>query len=401
MEAQEKALKENDYLIPGGPQKDRRLQAVLAAALISLAPAVGGDDAGRDTEALEQLRARIQVLQQTLEQDRSRRGELRQILETTERRMADLQGELATLRRRIAEQTARQRQTAAEREQAEAALNRHYSVLAQQVRAAYIIGQRGKAKLLLNQDHTEQMSRVMTYYDYLNRARARHIEDVRTLVQTLQTLETRLRQETAELESMRSEHEGRLTALEAARAERQEMVKQLGQRIVHEERELRQLRADERQLSRLIRELQTVLADVPGDLGTRPLDALRGQLPWPVAGRLLAGYGQPKAGGALKWNGLWIAGREGDPVRAVARGRVAYVGWMHRYGLIVVLEHEGGYYTLYGHAQSAAVAIGDWVNGGDVIANVGATGGHEKPGLYFELRKGTDPINPRPWLRKS
>ena len=78
---------------------------------------------------------------------------------------------------------------------------------------------------------------------------------------------------------------------------------------------------------------------------------------------------------------------------------MAYTGWMHRYGLIAVLEHEGGYYSLYGHNKSVAVGVGDWVQPGDVLASVGATGGHDKNGLYFELRKGTDPINPAPWLK--
>jgi septal ring factor EnvC (AmiA/AmiB activator) len=64
-----------------------------------------------------------------------------------------------------------------------------------------------------------------------------------------------------------------------------------------------------------------------------------------------------------------------------------------------VLEHEGGYYSLYGHNQAANVSVGDWVQPGDVISSVGATGGHDKNGLYFELRKGTDPINPRVWFK--
>jgi murein hydrolase activator len=68
---------------------------------------------------------------------------------------------------------------------------------------------------------------------------------------------------------------------------------------------------------------------------------------------------------------------------------------MHRYGLIAVLEHEGGYYSLYGHNQNVTVAVGDWVKTGDLIASVGATGGHEKNGLYFELRNGADAVNPR------
>lgn len=320
-------------------------------------------------------------------------------LEDAERRFTALTSELAALRKQIAGQAALRRRTELQRRQAEAALNEQRAILARQVRAAYVIGQRGQAKLVLNQDKGAQLSRVMTYYDYLNRARAERIGRILEQARRLEELAARVRQQTAELEATRGRHQGTLTALEAVRDERQEMVRMLGERIAGEEGELQQLRADERELSRLIKELGTALRDIPANLGAKPFAKLKGRLPWPVRGKLLARYGDPKVGGRLRWNGLWIAGSEGEPVRAVARGRVAYVGWMHAYGLIVVLEHEGGYYSLYGHNQTVAVSIGDWVQSGDLLATVGATGGHQKTGLYFELRKGTEAVNPRLWFK--
>lgn len=373
-----------------------RIAAVALLLASTLAPAQ--DPLKENSEQLERLRARIQTLRQTLERDRSQKDELRSQLEASEQRMAQLTGELKDLRRQIATLAAQRRKTEAERAQAQAQLLRQRQVLAQQIRAAYIIGQRGQTKLVLNQDRSQRLTRVMTYYDYLNRARAQRIGSIQAQVEVLAGLALKLRQQTAELEAARNRQLGALTALEAARAERQEMIETLAARIAGGEGELKQLRADERQLTRLLEELRSVLADVPAHLGSRPFARLKGRLSWPLHGKLLARYGQPKASG-LKWNGLWIAAIEGEPVKAVARGRVAYVGWMHRYGLIVVLEHEGGYYSLYGHNQSVSVTVGDWAQTGDVIARAGASGGHERSGLYFELRKGTEAINPQPWFR--
>ena len=79
---------------------------------------------------------------------------------------------------------------------------------------------------------------------------------------------------------------------------------------------------------------------------------------------------------------------------------MVYVGWLHRYGLIVLVEHDGGYYSLYGHAQTATVKVGDMLRAGQVLARAGDTGGHEQPGVYFELRKGTQAIDPRQWLAR-
>ena len=386
----------------GEPAGARIIAACAAAFLLTCAlgvPGAGADErVQQNAEQLEKLRGRIQSLEQSLEQDRSRRDQLRAQIEDSERRYTELSATLEGLRRQIAEQATRRRKTEVQRREADARMQRHRRALARQVRASYIIGQRGQTKLALYQDGGQRLSRVMTYYDYLNRARARRIERILDQVQALAALGEKLRRQTAELDLTRSRHEGTLTALEALRTERRDMVKALRERIVGEEEELHQLQADEKQLTRLLRELRKTLADIPVHLGARPFLKLRGKLPWPLRGRLLARYGQVKAG-HLKWNGLWIAGPEGAAVRAVAQGRVAYTGWMHRYGLIAVLEHEGGYYSLYGHNQDVAVSVGDWVQPGDLISSVGATGGHEKNGLYFELRKGTEPVNPRPWLK--
>lgn len=374
-------------------------RAAIIAVLLLAAAGAGARDDPATAEQLDQLRARIAALQQALEQDRSQHDELRLQLEDSERRFMTLTVDLAALRKQIAEQSALRRRTELQRRETEVALRKQRTGLARQLRAAYVIGQRGQAKLVLNQDRSAQLTRVMTYYDYLNRARVERIGKIQEQARTLDELVARVRQQTADLEATRGRHQGALTALEAVRDERQEMVRMLGQRISGEEDELRQLKADERELSRLIKELGTALRDIPANLGAQPFAKLKGKLPWPVRGKLLARYGDPKAGGRLKWNGLWIAGSEGEAVKAVARGRVAYVGWMHAYGLIVVLEHEGGYYSLYGHNQNVAASIGDWVQSGDVISRVGATGGHDKTGLYFELRKGTAAINPRLWFR--
>jgi septal ring factor EnvC (AmiA/AmiB activator) len=376
-----------------------RVVLAAAALLTSVAAGAAADPLKNNAEQLDKLRSRMQALRQSLEQDRGAQDQLRNELQASEQRLVNILADLKTLRRRIAEQTAQLRKTATERAENEAVLRRNRSILSRQIRAAYVIGQRGQTKLVLNQDRSQRLSRVMTYYDYLNRARASRIGAVLEQVKELETLVQKLKAETLALEATRNRQQGTLTALEAARAERGDMLKTIAARIKGGEGELQQLRSDERELVRLLEELRSVLADIPANLGSKPFAALKGRLPWPLKGRLLARFGNPKAGGQLKWNGLWIAGNEGDPVKAVARGRVAYVGWMHRYGLIVVLEHEGGYYSLYGHNQSVTLNVGDWAKPGDAIASVGATGGHEKPGLYFELRKGTDAINPRPWLR--
>jgi septal ring factor EnvC (AmiA/AmiB activator) len=265
-----------------------------------------------------------------------------------------------------------------------------------------MIGESGQLRLLLNQDNALRLDRIATYYDYLRRARLGYIDNINASLERLTALRDQLAQQHSQLQALKNRQQQAVAALEATRAQRQRMVRELAGRIVNNLGEIKQLQGSEQQIQQLLQSLRDALADVPLDAGNdkRPFPQLRGRLPWPVRGQLLASYGQPKAGGHLAWSGIWIAAREGTPVHAVAKGRVVYVGWLQRYGLIVILQHEDGYYTLYGHNNAVLKTAGEWVQPGEVISQAGATGGYEQDGVYFELRKGTDPLNPSQWLHK-
>ena len=121
---------------------------------------------------------------------------------------------------------------------------------------------------------------------------------------------------------------------------------------------------------------------------------------WPVGGHLAARFGQVRAGG-LKWDGMLIDTQRGADVRAVYRGRVIYADWLPGLGLLTIIDHGDGYLSLYGHNDRLFKAAGDTVSAGDVIAASGDSGGSSRPQLYFEIRKGSRPVDPGPWFRQS
>jgi murein hydrolase activator len=87
-------------------------------------------------------------------------------------------------------------------------------------------------------------------------------------------------------------------------------------------------------------------------------------------------------------------------VRAPYFGRVVYADWLQGLGLLLIIGHGGNYMTLYGHAEVLYKSVGDWVAPGDVIAAVSDTGG-TPPQLYFEIRDGRKPVDPKNWLRAN
>lgn len=366
------------------------------------ATAAGDKKIQQSEQELERVRGRIQSLASGLTKDRGEQGQLQQQLEQSENTLAEAAAKLAALKAEVQRQAAKVKATQAERAAAQAALESQREALARQLRSAYIVGQQGQTQVMLNQDDTQQLSRVLTYYDYFNRARADRITQIQQQAAALEVLEQRLQQELASLDGLRVQQQQALKTLEGARLQRKTSLASLNQRITGSVDEIAQLRNSEKEIQKLLESLRQVPVEIPMDLGgdSKPFPKLRGKLPWPARGKLLASYGDQKAGGPLSWNGIWISAAEGSPVRAVARGRVAYAGWLQRYGLMIIIEHGGGYFTLYGHNESLAKSAGEWVTPGQVIAAAGSSGGHEQSGVYFEIRKGSDPTDPAAWLGK-
>jgi septal ring factor EnvC (AmiA/AmiB activator) len=119
-----------------------------------------------------------------------------------------------------------------------------------------------------------------------------------------------------------------------------------------------------------------------------------------VSGRLLASFGQVRAGG-VKWDGMLVSGAQGTPVRAVYHGRVVYADWLSGLGLLTIIDHGDGYLSLYGHNDRLYKEVGEKVTAGDTIATVGDSGGRQTPALYFEIRKAGRPVDPRPWFKTT
>ncbi|MDR1931039.1 MAG: M23 family metallopeptidase [Treponema sp.] len=124
---------------------------------------------------------------------------------------------------------------------------------------------------------------------------------------------------------------------------------------------------------------------------------------WPVQGRLTSYYGyrrSPFGGGRSFHNGLDIAAPTGTPIRAAMAGRVSAVGYDNTFGNFVVITHQGGYRTLYGHMDIYRVKSGAYVNAGDLIGDVGNTGLSTGPHVHFTVYQNGATTNPRRLLRR-
>ncbi|MDH3506365.1 MAG: peptidoglycan DD-metalloendopeptidase family protein [Gammaproteobacteria bacterium] len=353
----------------------------------------------QEERALTAVREQLEALQGRLERsnaDRERQyGELRRI----ELDGAAAAATLEDLRERLAEQRARGAEIVEQRRATNTRLGRERDALASQVRMSYLTGRQETIKLMLNQEAPEQLGRMMVYYDYLNRARSRRIDNVSRELVVLAELAEAAEQVTRELAALEADQQRELESLEQLRTDREVAVATLEATIESAQQDIDRLRAEEQRLTELVREIREVLAEFPVD-SQEPFSASRGGLAWPVPGTVMSRFGQSKAGAQVRWQGVQIEAPAGTPVRSVYHGRVVFSDWLPGHGLLMIVDHGEGYMSLYGHNEALLKESGDWVAPGEAIAQVGDSGGQSQTALYFEIRRDGDPVDPQPWMSR-
>ncbi|MGH8150682.1 MAG: murein hydrolase activator EnvC family protein [Steroidobacteraceae bacterium] len=387
----------------------RRLTALTAgAALILLAflPAIGGARTpGRErTEAqLKTVRAAIAQAHAKASQDQAERQRLTRELRTAELSESTARTALDQLQKELARRGAERTELAARKRQRQAQIAAERTELAGELRAAYLIGRDEPLKLLLNQQDPARAGRMLAYYGYFGRARAKELSRVAAGVKQLDALDAQLADEEQSLSALESQQSGELAQLDGARLQRTAALTSLDAQSRTQAERLRRLQRERAGFERLLRRLRRTRARPPAAgrfEGHGAFARLRGTLAWPVAGRIAASYGQPRAGG-LRWEGELIDTRRGAPVRAVSSGRVIFADWLPGLGLLIIIDHGGGYLSLYGHDQRLYKKVGDEVSAGDIIAAAGDSGGSSRPELYFGIRSGDQPVDPRSWFRTA
>jgi len=369
--------------------------------LLALTAAAENDELAQVKEQeLEEVRERISSLKQSMDAASSQRDKVTGDLQAAEVSIAEKRSRLRDLERERAFTEKRRSELDRKVTDNEAELDREIEQLGRQLRAAYMSGDQERLKLLLNQQDPATLGRLMVYYRYLNDYRSSNIDTVSDRIRELALLRSQVAAEEARLSEIAKTRYAELSRLNNAQEQRQALLTTLRARISNEGQEIDHLAAQEKDLARLIAELTSILSDYPIS-SENPFSEHKGRLTWPVAGNLLHDFGQPRVGGGLRWNGVVLAAPRGREVRAVYHGRVAFSDWLAGLGLLVIIDHGDGYMTLYGYNESLMKNAGDWVAPGDVIATVGDSGGQQRAGLYFEIRKGTQPVNPRHWVTRT
>jgi murein hydrolase activator len=349
---------------------------------------------------LKKVNSRIEKVRSAVNADIEKRDRLSAQLRDAELGVQAARRTLDDIRAQLLAVEARLRELEQEEAGLENDLVAERVALAGELRAAYVNGREEELKLLLNQEDPATFGRMLRYYGYFGRARADRIAGIRDKLEHLALVRDKIAAEHDRLAVLEADQEKQVLALRSAQQGRTRAVAAIEGEIKSQSSQLQRLQSQAQALEKLIADLRKALEDAPV-AKQAPFEPLRGQLPWPVQqGRVLARFGQPRAGGSMQWQGMLIGTDRGARVRAPFAGQVVYADWLPGMGLMVVLNHGGGYLSLYGHNEEIFRKVGDTVSAGEVIGAVGDTGGNSEPALYFEVRRGRQPVDPEIWLKK-
>jgi septal ring factor EnvC (AmiA/AmiB activator) len=245
-------------------------------------------------------------------------------------------------------------------------------------------------------------------------------------------------QKSTELAQLKAAREAEQQKLVADKLAREQVLEKLSVQIQQQQRQISNLKRDERSLTQLVERLNRLMTqqaareaararaaqqaqknqaagkgaagqprrplaintDTPVAFRSdRPFSSLKGSLRLPVAGELMNRFGAPREGGGVDWKGLFIRASQGAAVKAIAAGQVVFSEWLRGFGNLIIVDHGEGYMSLYSNNESLYKQVGERVQPGDAIATVGNSGGQPDPGLYFEMRHQSRPVNPLLWVK--
>jgi septal ring factor EnvC (AmiA/AmiB activator) len=392
------------------------LVAALTLALLCVAPPARAQAPdSSEMEARRKLEEVKRQAQESRDQAQKLKGKENQAvgkLRRTERELAVTKKRLVQLRYRHQQLDAQLTETRADLQRNVQSLSEKRALLARRLRHIYETGPASELETLLS---SSSFAQLLTRWDYLVMVAEQDrllMEDVRARKEVVETLEQRLAGHLQQVEVTSKQTDAQNHRLAQQRQQRAETVLQIQtQRQAYE--------AAAADLERTARSLQTLLSQLekqrrqevdrlkqqgkPSEPYTGDFARGQGSLDWPVRGDIVGNFGpetHPRFNTTINNTGIDIATPIGTPVRAVAKGKVAYTNEDYAsYGEIVILNHGDGYYTLYGHLSEIGVSVGQDITAGQTIGRSGDTGSIKGPVLHFEVRRGSNALDPRSWLK--
>lgn len=352
-------------------------------------------EADKAEQRLEEVTRKLDSLDTWLADADKRLTGLQAGISQADQEVADINGRIRGLQAEVTEANHALAELDERRQEVEQRRIEQAGRIAGHVRAAHRLAGSGFFKMLLNRESPDAVDRIVRYHRYFVQARLDALDAYAATLTEIDEIRQVTHEREQALAAQQDELKSRTALLGDRRRERERLVGSLLREMQDKRVARDQLVGDRKRLETLLTEIVQQSSDTQGARFT----ASKGRMQWPVAGRVLHRFGDSRADGRLKWEGVYLAAADGTRIHAIHSGRVVFAAWLRGFGLLTIIDHGDRHMSLYGNTDTLLKQAGDWVEGGEPIASAGRSGGREVTGLYFEVRVNGRPTNPTAWLR--
>lgn len=370
---------------------------------------------------LDSVKNEIRTATKKLRLTQAERTKQQRALNAAESQIAKLQKSVAATEKESAVRKARVKVLRARQIELANTKREQLASLKADMQASYRAGRDDYFKLLLNQQQPALLARQLRYFSYVQKARSERIDELDATLAELAAVEKEEAEQVSRLAVLEVKLEREQVALEEAKSQRAAALKVLNSDIANQDKNLKNLKKNQAALQNLMRRLERQAREADrlererrareAAANNKPAPSTRDKPVWsqepdysvpyrgncslPANGGIRAQFGADRGGG-LRWNGIVIAANSGAAVKVVKSGKVLYADFLRGYGKLVIVDHGGGFMSLYGYNQSINVKTGDSVSANQTVASVG-DGSEGETGLYFETRLRGRPSQPGNW----
>ncbi len=382
---------------------------VLAWILGGVLPAAGADPITekieRERKTLEQLKDKIEEKRKRADEAEKKRESVLQGIQTLDERLVrhrqDHQDISKKLRKKDREIEVITEQLGALR----ASIQERRNAILARLRVQYMEGRFGYVKALLASDSYGDFERRRQYLSAVSQKDYELIGAFKADVARMEQAERQRAEARAGMMAFKESIERKLMDIRLLQKEKKVYLTKITQEKDSYNKAVEELERSASRVDSLLRELETrrkALAMRPPTAPTLPRGA-KGALPWPADGQVISFFGRqkhPTFNTYVQRKGIEIKTTEGSFIHAVMPGTVVYADWLKGYGLVIILDHANGFFSLYAHASKILAKVGEQVAEGHPIGETGDTGMIGENTLYFELREGAEAVDPLHWLAK-
>ena len=356
------------------------------------------------TDQAKKIDSEIKRIEKLQEKDRKNQKKIQQELKSSQRKLKSTDKRLANLDKDIKNQRDLVKQLKNKSQQNQ--------VLSQQAKThlTALLIQHAKIQkpnflqILFSNNDAKEYERQQAFLKYYGRARQQQLDTLRINLQTIEVSNQEYAERQKQLAKQLTEQKKLKQTIEKENSKKNKLLKKIDSGIAEKSSTIKKLKADKKRLSALVQRLeeqrkaktQTNKQFIPAKGG---FTKQKGRLLLPISGKIKVAYGKKQWPSGLRSNGLQVSASQAgnNNVRAIYEGRVIFSNWLKGFGNLIIVEHGGGYISLYGNNQVLNKKEGDIVAPREVIATYRQA--KNQPNFYFEMRHKGKTINPQPWLR--